>query len=363
MNPLRIGVIGLGLIAQSVHLQNLHTLRETLLVTHVCDLSPALAAQVAAEGAVPRHSSDAAQVFADPQVDAVLILTPGTHAELSRRALLAGKHVLAEKPLAHTVGEARSLAALAAQRGLVLQVGYMKMYDPLIVRAGAELAGLGTLRVIRVTVLHPADDPQFAHQRYLRYDDAPPGPVRAAADYENARLDEALGGLGEPFRSIYSDVLQGSVVHEASVLRALLGKQPLRITHAQIGAFTPGRRLAEPPQLQVLGTIGDCQLILSWNWLPDYPEYAEEIAVFGSAGRLRLLMPGPYLRDHRSELIVESMHGAERSTDRFQSEHRTGFVHELLAFKRAVDGDPVLSTADGAAWDIEAMQAIVKALA
>lgn len=366
--PLRLGVVGLGLIAQAVHLQNLHTLRDRYRVTHLCDLSGRLAAQLAAEwgtaDGAPRHSTDPAEVFSDPEVDAVLILTPGTHAELTERALRAGKHVLAEKPFAHTIAETRVIGRLAAEAGLVLQVAYMKMYDPLVARARAELATIGTPRLIRVTVLHPADDPQFAHARYVRHGDADPAAIDQALAYESARLDEALGDLGEPFRSIYNDVLQASTVHELALLRALFGEPPLRFGYAQIGDLTLGEQLTEPPQIQALGTLGGTQLAMSWNWLPDYPEYGEEIAVFGSAGRLRLSMPGPYLRDHRAELLVEAGQGAERATTRLVSEHRTGFVHELIAFQEAVtSGAPVLSTADGAAYDTAALQSLTAVLA
>ncbi|MEU7898057.1 Gfo/Idh/MocA family oxidoreductase [Nonomuraea sp. NPDC049152] len=358
---MRLGVIGLGLIAQAVHLQNLQALREKYQVTHVCDLSATLAAQIAAEyGGPVRHSTDAADVLADPEVDAVLLLTPGTHADLTRRALEAGKHVLAEKPFAHTVGECVELDALAAAKGLVLQVAYMKMYDPIMDRARAELANLGAIRLVRVTVLHPDDRPQFSHQRFLRYDDA----VVPDDAYGREKAFEAVGDLGEPYVSIYANVLQGSVVHELSVLRALFGEQPIAIAHAQAAGLKPGVKLEEPPQLQALGTFGEAQLSLSWNWLPDYPDYGEEIAVFGSAGRLYLNMPGPYLRDARASLVVESVQGGERAATRLRSDHRTGFLHELLAFHASVtEGAPVLSTAAGAAYDTAALQQIARSLA
>ncbi|MET9341106.1 Gfo/Idh/MocA family oxidoreductase [Nonomuraea sp. NPDC003804] len=358
---MRLGVIGLGLIAQAVHLQNLRALREKYQVTHVCDLSPTLAAQIAAEHGGPvRHSTDAADVLADPEVDAVLLLTPGTHADLTRRALEAGKHVLAEKPFAHTVAECVELGSMAAAKGLVLQVAYMKMYDPIMARARAELSRLGAIRLVRVTVLHPADRPQYSHQRFLRHSDA----VVPADGHERRKAVEAVGDLGEPYLSIYADVLQGSVVHELSVLRALFGEQPLTIAHAQAAGLEPGVKLKEPPQLQALGTFGAAQLSLSWNWLPDYPDYGEEIAVFGSAGRLYLNMPGPYLRDARASLVVQTAQDGERATTEFRSDHRTGFLHELLAFHASVtEGAPVLSTAAGAAYDTAALQQIARSLA
>jgi predicted dehydrogenase len=68
-------------------------------------------------------------------VDAVAIATPtATHYSLVRRALLAGKHVLVEKPLTNDVAEAEELGALAADRGLVLLVGHLFLYNPAVER-------------------------------------------------------------------------------------------------------------------------------------------------------------------------------------------------------------------------------------
>lgn len=364
IQPIRLAVVGLGLIAQAVHLQNLQALRERYTVAHVCDISATLAEQVATEWGVPRHSTDAAEVLANPDVDAMLLLTPGTHAQLTRLALEAGKHVLAEKPFAHTVAECVELDALARQRDRVLQVAYMKMYYPVLRRAREALASIGDVRLVRVTVLHPDDGPQYAHQRYVRHADADQATIQAALAYESDRVDEALGNLREPFRSIYRDVLQGSTCHELSLLRALFGEETIEFSAAQVGEATPGQRLATPPQLQALGRLGSAQLSLSWNWLPGYSEYAEEVAVFGSAGRIWLSMPGPYLRDHRATLVVERMDGAEPVSTTYVSEHRTGFVHELLAFHASVtEGAAVLSTARGAAYDTAALQDIAAVLA
>jgi hypothetical protein len=78
--------------------------------------------------------------------------------------------------------------------------------------------------------------------------------------------------------------------------------------------------------------------------LPDYPEYAEEVAVFGSASRLQLQMPGPYLPAHRATLHVEALDGDERAEATYRGSHRTGFVQELAAFADALQyGGPGVS--------------------
>ena len=80
-------------------------------------------------------TSDYDAVLADPAVHAVIIATPvRTHFQLAEAALLAGKHVLVEKPLSMTVPECRALEALAAERGLTLMVGHIFRFNPAVER-------------------------------------------------------------------------------------------------------------------------------------------------------------------------------------------------------------------------------------
>jgi predicted dehydrogenase len=77
----------------------------------------------------PAHD-DYQRVVDDPEVEAVVIATPvRSHYQLTLRALTAGKHVLVEKPLAMTVPECRELEAAAAERGLVLMVGHIFLFN------------------------------------------------------------------------------------------------------------------------------------------------------------------------------------------------------------------------------------------
>ncbi len=68
-------------------------------------------------------------VLSDSEIDAVLVATPvSTHHDLAKRALLAGKHVLVEKPMAASVAEAEDLVRTADDRGLVLMTGHTFLY-------------------------------------------------------------------------------------------------------------------------------------------------------------------------------------------------------------------------------------------
>jgi predicted dehydrogenase len=81
----------------------------------------------------------------DTNVEAVLIATPiGTHYELARRCLLAGKHVFVEKPLADTSARARELTTLARSLGRTLMAGHTFVYSPPVVKI-KELVDSGAL--------------------------------------------------------------------------------------------------------------------------------------------------------------------------------------------------------------------------
>lgn len=80
-------------------------------------------------------TGEAEELFADASVDAVVVALPASlHYEFTRRALLADKHVLVEKPLARTSAEARELVELAADRRRVLLVGHTFLYNDAVRR-------------------------------------------------------------------------------------------------------------------------------------------------------------------------------------------------------------------------------------
>ncbi len=92
-----------------------------------------------------------AVVFADPEVRAVLIATPaGTHFELARQALLAGKHVFVEKPLASKAAEVDELGRIARAGKLVVMVGHTFIYNAAVryVKKLIDAKELGEIRYI-----------------------------------------------------------------------------------------------------------------------------------------------------------------------------------------------------------------------
>ncbi|QHC65460.1 Gfo/Idh/MocA family oxidoreductase [Rathayibacter sp. VKM Ac-2759] len=113
--PLRVGIVGVGKISEQ-YLANFPTFPGLRLVA-VADLNTERAREVAAEQGVRALSVD--ELLTDPEVDAVLNLTiPAAHVEIGTRALQAGKHVFAEKPLGLNPAGAAPMLDLAERLGL-----------------------------------------------------------------------------------------------------------------------------------------------------------------------------------------------------------------------------------------------------
>jgi predicted dehydrogenase len=127
---LEIAVIGCGYWGRNL----VRNFQQLGALTMVCDSMPA--GQALATNLAPqaRVVADLQQVL-DSNVQGVVIATPAeTHYTLARRALLAGKDVFAEKPLALTWEQGTHLVRLAEEHGRMLMVGHVLEYHPAIVK-------------------------------------------------------------------------------------------------------------------------------------------------------------------------------------------------------------------------------------
>ena len=127
----RIGVVVVGYGYWGPNIVRNVLERPELELLALCELDADKAARFSARYPGIPTVSDYDGVLADPAVKAVCIATPPrTHHPLARRALLAGKHVLVEKPLATTTLDAEELVVLAEERGLTLMPGHTFLYSP-----------------------------------------------------------------------------------------------------------------------------------------------------------------------------------------------------------------------------------------
>ncbi|TAK34879.1 MAG: Gfo/Idh/MocA family oxidoreductase [Chloroflexota bacterium] len=139
---MKIGVVGFGYWGPKL-VRNLSEMPEVDL-TCVVDLDPQRLQQVNAQYSSLNTSRDFDKLLRS-DVEAVIIATPiRTHFRLAKAALLAGKHVMVEKPLTASSGEAAELTELANARGLTLMVGHTFEYNG-AVRALRDIVASGEL--------------------------------------------------------------------------------------------------------------------------------------------------------------------------------------------------------------------------
>jgi predicted dehydrogenase len=146
--PIRVGVIGTGSMGRN-HARIFGELPDVQFMA-VLDERAEIASEIAAKyGAQPVATLDA---FTDA-IDAATIATPTvTHFSIAKQLLERGKHVLVEKPFTETPEQARELCDLAQQRGLVLQVGHIERFNPVL---SALESRLTRPRFIEATRLSP----------------------------------------------------------------------------------------------------------------------------------------------------------------------------------------------------------------
>ncbi len=127
-SPTRIGVIGTGHIGRN-HARILAELAGGGF-TAIYDNNQTVAQDMARQHGAKAVAS--LEEFAQA-VDAATIATPTpSHFEIARFLLERGKHVLVEKPITEKTEDARALAKLAGERGLVLQVGHVERFNPVM---------------------------------------------------------------------------------------------------------------------------------------------------------------------------------------------------------------------------------------
>ncbi|MEV0582460.1 Gfo/Idh/MocA family oxidoreductase [Nonomuraea sp. NPDC050310] len=337
---MKIALIGCGAVTQAVYVPLLSRRRELFEVSAVCDLSPTLAGAVADRLGAAGRFTDVGEMLPAGGFDAVLVLASGSHGETVRQALDAGYAVLCEKPLSLTRAEAAALPPDGR-----LMVGYMKQYDPAVLRAEALLDGV-RIRSVEVTVLHPSGEAQLAFANLVQARDADLTQVRKA---EAALLDAALGAdAPESLRNLYNVTL-GSICHDLSLLRRFTGS-PERIDHVAAWGEAPG-------SIEISGTLpGDSgRFAIRWHYLEDYPAYRETVAIHHDQGTLELAFPSPYLMNAPTVLTVVAP-GEARTEWREVTE---AFETQLLAFHAFVTtGETPRTGRDGALEDIVTAQRI-----
>ncbi|MCR1835885.1 Gfo/Idh/MocA family oxidoreductase [Oceanobacillus caeni] len=152
MRKLKMGIIGVGGIAQDRHIPAYQALSDKVEITAIQDLKITKAKEVAEKFNIPYVFSDYEELFAT--VDVVTICTPNKfHAEISIAALEAGVHVLCEKPMAITAEECDLMIKAAKKADKCLSIAYHYRFIESVQLAKQTMKEVGDPLVARVQAL------------------------------------------------------------------------------------------------------------------------------------------------------------------------------------------------------------------
>ena len=129
---IKTAIIGCGRIAQQAHFPALSTMTDEVHVKYACDLIPEKAEAMKAKypELVDQVITDYKVALADPEVDAVYILTPNyAHYTVTMDSLRAGKHVFCEKPITVNYALSCEMAQEAEKQGKILNIGVCNRYQ------------------------------------------------------------------------------------------------------------------------------------------------------------------------------------------------------------------------------------------
>ena len=347
---LRVGVIGCGLIAQVMHLHYLRELGDRFEIAAVCDVSDEVRAACAREYGVPEQFASWQEMLARP-LDAVFVLTSGSHAPIAIAAAKKGIHVMVEKPMCFSVAEGQAMIDAAAAAGTVLMVAYNKRYDPAYARAIEEVHKLNDLRLLRITTLESPIEPYVQHYNLRRGAALPKELAETLSQDDAARIDAAVPGADPLSRWAYRSVLLDSLVHEFNAMRGAMG-EPDSLEFADI----------RETGLTAVFKYGPAQCILAWVDLPVIARYSMEFAFYSPERRVTLAFPSPFLRSMPTLLITEEglAHSPRASQTEEVTSYRESFKEELIHFHDCVTGgrQPITSGVD-TLHDIALCEAVV----
>jgi len=356
MPRLRVGLIGAGLVGQAEHAFYLWELRELFQFVALADASETVRKTVAERYGIEATSADF-EGLRGSRLDALVIAAPDPfHPELAIAALDAGMHVMCEKPLALTLAGCDQIAKARDRSGRVLQVAYMKRFDPAFRHALEFLPKrIEDIRLISVEVNDPDQDPFVAHLPLTKPDDLPEA-LRQDFRQKNAmQLRQSAGrDINEAEARALSGGFLSSLVHDVAVVHGMLAHLGVEMPpNADAGAiFDEGRGVQLGFRLPGGGRVAMTHLNL-----PGVPDYTERVTVYCTDRIIELTFPSPYLRHMPTRLTVRQRGddgGHELETSDHRVSYEEAFRDELRAFHAAATGQaPVVTTVEQARRDVE----------
>lgn len=324
---LNIGFIGCGEIAQIMHIPYVNE-NPNMNVYALCNSSQKTLKFVADRYHIPeeRCYTNYKDMLKDPALDAVAICTHD-HYEQVIDAANSHKHIFVEKPLAFNTRQAEEMLKAVQKNGVIMQVGYMKPYDPGFEYFLNKFRSLKTISHIRMhnfsgdyTFIPKIYDICIIHQ----VDEATRKQRETA---ENNAIEEEIGTDHPVLKRAYMNMLLGTS-HDSVLLREMLGND-IKVCYADVS-----------PDAKILAIMEAKGLRFSWesHFITDRMKWDENMYVYSPECELSLHFPSPYLKNAVTKVKInenEIETGANRDID-ITASFDESFRREWQSFYRCV---------------------------
>jgi predicted dehydrogenase len=354
LSKLRVGVIGLGEVAQVIHLPVIESLPEHYELAAVCDISPGLLKRVGDRYRVERRYADAKELIAAGGLDCVLVLNSDEyHAEATIAALDAGLHVLVEKPMCLSPREAEEIIAARDRAGRTVMVAYMRRFAPAFTEAVRRLPDLGPIRYARVHDVIGENRLIIDQTSYVdRPDDVPQQTIDERWARRARLVREAIGDVPEELAWTYG-LLCGLGSHDLSAMRELIGR-PRRVAAA--------RMWRRGGYLVALLDYDDF-VVTYETGVDEQLRFDAHLEVYGAAGSMRVQYDTPYVRHFPTVLELETTDGDAYEKSVIRPHLKDPYTHELEYFHQVVTtGTAPKTSPEDYVEDLELFVEIIRAL-
>jgi predicted dehydrogenase len=356
LKQLRVGIIGLGEVAQVTHLPILRVLQERFEIAALCDISPTLLAVIGDRYNIPEDARhlDYHELVNRDDLDVVFVLNSDEyHADCAIAAMRGGKHVLVEKPMCLTLADAGAMIRERDAAGVQLLVGYMRRYAPAFLEAVERVRRMDRINYVRVRDIIGQNRliiDQVEH--VVRPNDFPPDANKDRQQRAARMVTEAIGPATPELTRNYR-LLCGLSSHDLSAMRELIG-MPKRVISASSwngGSF-----------MHVVMDYGDFQAVLETG-VDSQVRFDAHIEVYGETSSFRIEYDTPYIRHLPTRLFVEQTEGESYSQTVLRPTYADPYTRELEYFHDAlVNNTAIKTTAEDFTEDLTLFQWIIDAI-
>ena len=327
---IHLGLIGLGQAAQILHIPNIEKMENKFEITAVADISKSLTNYIADKYRVPHRFTDGMDLIACPDVDAVMIMSPGDHAEFAIAALEAGKHVFIEKPMTSSLESLEKLLEVKRRHpDQIAMVGYCRRYNDSFMKMKellqADSRPISYVRARTIILEGPwyLDNTWHEHKA----DDLDP----AGRELMNRRMfeeiDRVLGGNTSHAQQMAYLLMTASGCHILSAIRELIGL-PKAIRSAVVSP--------NGMQFSLVFEYDNFNMVFEEMNDQEIVEFDEAIEIYQGDRKMLLEYDTPYIRYLPSKLTVSELDCGQAKTTVYGPHYHDMFANELLEFYRCV---------------------------